>query len=140
MKILLAVDGSEFTKRMLAYLAAHDELRSGKNALTLLTVLEPVSPQVVHLMDRDVLKRHYDEQADAVLRPITAFAAQKGWSVESKYRVGYPAQTIAKEATDGKFDLLVMGSHGHGAFGALLMGSVVSNVMARCKTPLLIVR
>ena len=26
MKILIAVDGSDYTKRMLAYLAAHDEL------------------------------------------------------------------------------------------------------------------
>jgi hypothetical protein len=73
MKILLAVDGSDFTKRMLAYLAAHDELRSGKNELTLLTVLAPVSPHVIHLMDGDELKRHYDEQADDVLGPIKAF-------------------------------------------------------------------
>lgn len=30
MKILLPVDGSECTKRMLAYIAAHDELCSGQ--------------------------------------------------------------------------------------------------------------
>ena len=31
MKILLAVDGSPFTKRMLAYLATHDDLLSVRN-------------------------------------------------------------------------------------------------------------
>ena len=33
-----------------------------------------------------------------------------------------------------------MGSHGHGNLASLVMGSVAMKVMARCKTPLLIVR
>ena len=39
-----------------------------------------------------------------------------------------------------KFDLLLMGSHGHGALGSLLMGSVVARVMATCSVPVLLVR
>ena len=38
MKILLAVDGSEYTKKMLAYLTTHDELFSTSNSYTLVTV------------------------------------------------------------------------------------------------------
>jgi nucleotide-binding universal stress UspA family protein len=37
-------------------------------------------------------------------------------------------------------DLLVMGSHGRGAFKAVLLGSVATRVAARCKLPLLIAR
>lgn len=43
-------------------------------------------------------------------------------------------------AKQGEFDLLVMGSHGHGALGNLVMGSVATKVMATCTTPILIVR
>ena len=47
MKILVPVDGSPFTKRMLAYLAAHDEWLGPQHAYTLLHVAPPVPPQVV---------------------------------------------------------------------------------------------
>ena len=43
-------------------------------------------------------------------------------------------------ADTGKFDLLVMGSHGHGALATLVVGSVTTQVLAHCKVPLLIVR
>ena len=54
--------------------------------------------------------------------------------------VGDPAELIARAATRGRFDLLVMGSHGRGVLRNLLLGSVVSKVLQSCKTPLLIVR
>ena len=47
---------------------------------------------------------------------------------------------IAKLAEDGRFDMVVMGSHGHGAWANLVMGSVTTQVLANCKVPVLIVR
>ena len=47
---------------------------------------------------------------------------------------------IAKMADSGKFDLLMMGSHGHGLLGNLVLGSVVTKVLAKCGTPVLLVR
>jgi nucleotide-binding universal stress UspA family protein len=34
----------------------------------------------------------------------------------------------------------VMGSHGHSAFGSMLLGSVASGVLARCRVPVLMIR
>ena len=48
--------------------------------------------------------------------------------------------TIARFAEDGKFDLLIMGSHGHGTVVNLVMGSVATKVMAECKVPVLLMR
>ena len=56
------------------------------------------------------------------------------------FRSGPAADTIANLATKGKFDLLMMGSHGHGLLANLVLGSVTTKVMARCETPVLIVR
>lgn len=140
MKILLAADGSEFTKHMLAYLAAHDEFLGKQHQFSVLTVVPAVPAQASHFIDQETIKGYYAEQADAVLRPIAAFAAQHHWNVELKHMAGHAAEVIAKTATEGAFDMLVMGSHGHSALGSLVMGSVVSSVMARCKTPVLIIR
>jgi nucleotide-binding universal stress UspA family protein len=47
---------------------------------------------------------------------------------------------IAALANKGKFDLLMMGSHGHSTLGNLVMGSVATKVMAHCTAPVLLVR
>jgi nucleotide-binding universal stress UspA family protein len=56
------------------------------------------------------------------------------------WKVGHAGENIAKMAESGKFDLLVMGSHGHGALGNLVMGSVATQVLAHCSVPVLLVR
>ena len=43
MNILLPVDGSDYTRRTLSYLASHPELLSGKVEFTALTVTPPSS-------------------------------------------------------------------------------------------------
>lgn len=140
MKILLAVDGSAFTKHMLAYLAAHDELLGDRHEFTVLTVVPPVPPEVTHFIDRRTLDDYYAEKADAVLSPISAFIAHHSMKATAQHMVGHAAQAIADMATERKFDLIVMGSHGHSTIGSLVLGSVATGVMARCKTPVLIVR
>ena len=45
MKILLAVDGSAYTKKMLAYLTTHLEVFSAKNEFTIFTVQMPLPPR-----------------------------------------------------------------------------------------------
>ncbi|MBX3621979.1 MAG: universal stress protein [Rhizobacter sp.] len=140
MKILLAVDGSSYTKRMLAYLAAHDELIAPSHDFTVLTVVTPVPPHVTGFIDATTLQKYYAEQAEAVLKPVRAFAEQNKWKPTYTTSVGHAPDVIASTATEGRFDLLVMGSHGHSALGSLVMGSVASRVMANCQTPVLIVR
>ena len=43
-------------------------------------------------------------------------------------------------AEKGKFDLLVMGSHGHGTLTNLVLGSMATKVIAHCGVPVLLVR
>jgi nucleotide-binding universal stress UspA family protein len=140
MKILLAVDGSTYTKRMLAYLAAHDELIAPSSEFSVLTAVTPVPPQVTGFIDHATLQKYYADEAEAVLKPVRSFAEQNRWKPQFTSSVGYAPDVIAKAATDGKFDLLVMGSHGHSALGSLVMGSVASRVLAHCSTPVLLVR
>jgi nucleotide-binding universal stress UspA family protein len=140
MKILVPVDGSPFTKRMLAYLAAHDEWLGGAHRYTLLHVAPAVPSRAAAVLDEAVLQAHYSDESEQVFKPLRTFFAQQKILGEFVAKVGPAADTIASVAEEGKFDLVMMGSHGHGVLGSVVMGSVVTRVLARCQTPLLIVR
>ena len=43
-------------------------------------------------------------------------------------------------ARKGGSDLVMLGSHGHGALKSLVLGSVANRVIAGCETPVLIIR
>ena len=140
MKILVPVDGSPFTKRMLAYLAAHDEWLGEAHQYTLLHVTPAVPPRAAAVLDKAVLQAHYAEESEKVFKPIRSFFGKQKLKADFVAKVGPAADTIATAATKGKFDLLMMGSHGHGALGSLVLGSVTTRVMAQCEVPVLIIR
>lgn len=140
MKILLAVDGSDYTKRMLGYVAAHGELLGQAPEYTALTVVPAVTPRARTYFDHATIESYYADEANQVLEPVRRFAAQKGWNIDARHLVGYAGDVIAETATSGRYDLVVMGSHGHAALGNLVLGSVATRVLARCKTPVLLVR
>lgn len=140
MKILLAVDGSEYTKKMLAYLTTHEELFGPRNEYTVLTVQPPLPPRARAAVGKEIVDGYYADETQKVIAPAMEFLSRHQLPVSSEWKVGPAGETIASFADDGKFDLLVMGSHGHGSFGNLVMGSVATQVLSRSKVPVLLVR
>lgn len=141
MNILLSVDGSSYSKKMLAYLATHEELLlNGANEITVLTVQPPLPGKARAAVGKEVVEKYYAEEAEKVLAPVAKFIKRHGLDAKTIFKVGHVSETIAKVAESGKFDLLVMGTHGHSALGGLVMGSVTTQVMAHCKVPVLLVR
>ena len=140
MKILLAVDGSSYTKKMLAYVTTHLEMFSGDNEFTALTVQGALPPRARAAVGKEVVDQYYAEEAAKVLDPVVKFLGRHDLKVKSLSKVGNAGETIAKTAESGKFDMIIMGSRGHGALGSLVMGSVATRVLANCQTPGLLVR
>ena len=140
MKILLAVDGSSYTKKMLAYVTTHLEMFSGDNEVTALTVQGALPPRARAAVGKEVVDQYYAEEAAKVLDPVVKFLGRHDLKVKSLSKVGNAGETIAKTAESGKFDMIIMGSRGHGALGSLVMGSVATRVLANCQTPVLLVR
>ncbi len=60
--------------------------------------------------------------------------------ISTKLLKGGPGPVIVKEASEEKFDLIVMGSRGLGGLQDLLLGSVSNHVVNNAKIPVLIVR
>jgi nucleotide-binding universal stress UspA family protein len=55
-------------------------------------------------------------------------------------KAGPAVQTIARTAVDSGADLIVMGSHGRGVVGRVVVGSVVSGVLRTAGIPVLLVK
>ena len=140
MKILLAVDGSSYTKKMLAYLAVHDQLLNPASSYTALTVCSALPSRARAALGKEIVVDYYADVANKVLQPVAKFLARKDIVVNSAYKIGSIGESIAKFADSGMFDLVVMGSHGHGSLGNLVMGSVATEVLALSKVPVLLVR
>ena len=140
MKILLAVDGSKYTKKMLAYLGLHPELFSASNDYTVFNAQLPMPAWASAAVGVAALKDFHAQDAEKVIAPVCKFLTRHGIDAKSAWKMGVAGPVIAKSSEAGKFDLLLLGSHGHGALGNLVMGSVATQVLARCKTPVLLVR
>lgn len=140
MKVLLAVDGSPYTKHMLAFLTANDDMLAGRNQYTVLTVVPKIPPHAARFLSSSDLQSYYDDEAEKVLGPVRAFLAQKGWEVDFRHEPGHPGDAICEVAKSGGYDLLVLGSHGHSAVGNLVLGSVATRVLAHTSVPVLVIR
>lgn len=140
MKILMPVDGSDYTKRMLSYVSAHDELLGAGHEYIVFTVVAPVPANAARFLQKSTLDDYYAEQAEQVLRPVRSFMQQKGWNMRLMHAVGHAPEAIAALAGHEKPDLIVMGTHGHSVLGNVVLGSVATGVVARTQAPVLLVR
>ena len=140
MKILLPVDGSDYTKRMLAYLSAHDELLAGDHEYLLFTAIEPTASHDADFVKGASMDMFMRELAEQVLRPVQAFAKQQGWKCEIDFVPGPAAAAIVAKAETWQPDLIVMGTRGRSPFATFVLGSVANGVLANCKVPVLLIR
>jgi nucleotide-binding universal stress UspA family protein len=140
MKMLIAVDGSAYTQRLLAYIAAHDEWLGNRHEYHVLHVVLAVPHRAAAFAGPDAVARFHEEDAEDVLRPIRAFLAQQQIPARYSWQVGHPSKVIAAKAEKGRYDVVLMGSHGHGELANVVLGSVATQVLAACRTPVLIVR
>jgi nucleotide-binding universal stress UspA family protein len=140
MKIVLAVDGSAYTKRMLAYLAAHETWLTPANEFTVVHAVPAVPPRAAAVLDKALLREYYVDEAERVFKPIRTFLNRHGISASYTHAAGNAAEVIVQSTTKAEADLLVLGSHGHSSLANLVLGSVVTKVLAKSQVPVLIVR
>ncbi len=55
-------------------------------------------------------------------------------------QMGDPVEKIIECSEQGNYDLIVVGSHGHGVLRGALMGNTAKQVVSRSKIPVLVVR
>ena len=140
MKILFAVDGSDYTKRMLAYVAAHDELLGQDHEHVFLTVVPELPALASRQLAPEILEDFFKSEAEDVFRPVRAFAEMQQWPMRLEVARGHVATAIVDFAEREKPSLIVMGSHGRSVFGNVALGSVSTGVIAGTRVPVLLIR
>ena len=80
----------------------------------------------------------WQQQAAARLTAVLT-EKEKGHAVVATV-VGSPFQEIVRYAADQRVDLIVIGTHGRGAIGHMLLGSVAEKVVRKAPCPVLTVR
>ncbi len=140
MKILVAVDGSAFALAAVDFITSRRTLLGDEPDLELFNVQAPIPTRAARAVGRKALAAYYREEADKALHPARARLKRAGIFARSEYRVGHAAAEIAQRAENNETDLIVLGSHGHGALAGLVLGSVTNSVLARSKRPVLAVR
>lgn len=145
MKILLTVDGSVYTSKAVKYLASHMEWFKEAPELHLLHVKAPIPAGLATnraraLLGKDAVDNYYKEEAEEALSVAEKALEKKGIPFISTYKIGEITEEIRAYAKKNKIDMIVMGSHGHGALTGAIMGSVATKILASTDIPVMIVR
>lgn len=140
MRILVAVDGSDYSRMAIEFIASRETLIKSNPHIQVLNVQWPLPPHPARIVGMAVVRDYYADDAETALRPARRRFLKTGLSPLVRYTVGRPAIEISAVADKDKVDLLVVGSHGHSALGGMLLGSVTNEVLVRTKRATLIVR
>lgn len=140
MKILVPVDGSRFSKAAVEFIASRTTLLGADPTIRLLNVQAPVPGRAAQMVGKKVVREFHEDEAKKALGPARRALDKAGIAVQTDLRIGHAADEIAAAAADLDADLIVMGSHGHGALASAVLGSVTQAVLARTTHPLLVLR
>jgi nucleotide-binding universal stress UspA family protein len=139
MKILVPVDGSSETGRVLGWLVAQELLPAGSR-FVVLHILAPLNPCVARSLTPGSLEDYYAAEAQPVWHLVRPILQRHHVQAACRHDIGDAARRIAAVARDEHFDLVIMGSHGHGALANVVLGSVATQVLATTSAPVLLVR
>jgi nucleotide-binding universal stress UspA family protein len=133
MRILLAIDGSKFSKAATQAVIAGTRPRSAH--VRVLHVVEPPSLLVVREMgghDRvlDAVWEAETKEAEALVTKVADELRSKNLKVTTTVEQGDPKSKIIDAASKWRADLIVVGSHGRTGLEHFLLGSV-SEAVAR---------
>jgi nucleotide-binding universal stress UspA family protein len=146
-KVLLATDGSEFSRA--AVDACLELIKLGDvKELEILSVYEPQLPMPAEPFAISAeYYRKLDDLAEARAREAVDNAADavrssfpEGPELRTSVQLGRAAQVIVDEAEKMGCDLVIVGSHGRGFWGRLTLGSVSDTVVHHAPCSVLVVR
>jgi nucleotide-binding universal stress UspA family protein len=140
MRILMPIDGSNYSKAALAFIASRSTLIESQPDVELINVQYPVPARAARYAGKELVRSYHESEAKKVIRPALAMLKRAGLQASVKSVVGIPGVEVGRIAAEDAADLIVMGSHGHTGFKSLLFGSVTQAVLASCKKPLLVLR
>ena len=147
MKILIAIDGSEYSEAVVDEIAQRHSPADSE-----VRVISVVNPPMPFSAESLATSSGYDGELEKLEREGARRAIKKavarlrrslkggGVKITSAVPDGPPKRVILEEAEAFGADLIVVGSHGYGALERFLLGSVSQSVALHAKCSVEIVR
>jgi nucleotide-binding universal stress UspA family protein len=146
MKILFATDGSEFSKKSIEKIASLVGAQSSVS-IKAISVFETFAPMAAEpfAVSADYyreLEENSRKRADAWAEESVADLkkAIPSADVSKEVSMGAPSRIIIETAKEWGADLIVVGSHGRGFWGRVMLGSVSDAVLHHAPCSVLVVR
>jgi nucleotide-binding universal stress UspA family protein len=136
-RVLLATDLSPASAR-----ATEEALATATRARAQLVVLTVVDPGGLRLPGGRFVRRVDQERAEVEGGVQSIVARARALGLEATYLVwvGDPSESILEAADAEDAQIVVMGSHGRGRVGRLLLGSTSARVSERSARPVRVVQ
>lgn len=143
MRILLPVDGSEHSARVVKHAVRLKDWLREKLEVQLVNVQPPIPVKDLLLEGRPSEVHRLEEPLRAegarLLAGAQAALSTAGIEHQSHVEIGEPALVIARMAETHHCGMIVMGTHGRGAVASLVLGSVAAKVVHLSPVPVLLV-
>jgi len=142
-RILVPVDLSDGSQALIDY--AIQLAKPFNAALEIIHAWEPpqyVAPDLLVAApgwNSQSLEQIAVDAATKELNSLVAKVANAGLAIKHRVVVGEAASTVLRLAEEGKYDLVIMGTHGRRGLPRLLLGSVAQKIVARAHCPVLTV-
>ena len=139
MKVLFATDGSECSNRAAHYLVKSLRGEVKHLTVTLFYVDLRMMDRVAAALGEQRVAEIHQENADKNLKGARQRLTRARIAFDEAHTAGNAPYCISRKAETGKYELVLMGSHGRSAFKSVMLGSVTARVLAECRVPVLVV-
>ncbi len=147
LRVGIAVDGSEYGLQAVRYVIKHRHLFGANARFTMLHVVPDFAGAVMPDMagiampafTEAEIKAMQDKAFDTATEAARKLLVEAGVKADEVCLAGNAGDELSGHAKK-HLDVLVLGTHGLGAFTSAALGSVATRVAAHCETPLLLIR
>lgn len=141
LKMLVPVDGSECADRAVDFLLKKTQWYKEGIETHLLTVHHHIPyGRMASVIGHEKIQQYYQEEGLEALKSARAKLDAAKVSYIFHIGVGEPAEVIADYAREKRCDQIVMGTHGRGQVGTMVLGSVALKVIHLTDVPVLLVK
>ena len=138
-KILIATDGSEYTKNAIDY-GIDLAKNTGAKLLTIYVVDTAAFASIPMDAAWESMYELLRQEGDVAMKFVAEKAQEEGVEVEANIIEGHPADEIIKYSEKNSISLIVLGTLGKSGLDRFLLGSVAEKVVRNSKIPVLVVR
>lgn len=138
-KILIATDGSEYTKKAVDYgvdLSKHTGAKLHAIYVVDTAAFASIPMDAAWESMYELLRQEGDEATKYVAEKAEA----EGVEIERLTVEGHPADELIKYAESNSIDMIILGTIGKSGLDRFLLGSVAEKVVRNSKIPVLVVR